>query len=57
MKVGDRVVLSKETSSSGTVVHVDDNLEDITTVRVKWDDTGDIDTQWSNKLMALSSTG
>lgn len=51
MKVGDKVVLVKEPESVGTVVQVDDNLEDITTVRVKWDDTGDIDTQWTNKLM------
>lgn len=50
-KENDRVELMNEPRCYGTVVLVDKNIEDPTTVIIRWDDCKEnTDTQWSNKL-------
>lgn len=53
--VGDRVQHYTELTAFGTIKHIDDNLPDITTVLVEWDDdVGEYDIQWSNKLIRVT---
>lgn len=53
VKVGMRVCHIKDPEATGTVISVDDNLEDVTTCVVLWDDGPSHDVQWTNKLVAI----
>lgn len=55
LKKSDRVVHIKDNSLFGTVVEVDNNLRDITTCKVIWDDDKEQepDIQWTNKLIKI----
>jgi hypothetical protein len=52
----DRVELVREPGCLGTVVHVDRNIEDPTTVEIRWDEAPETtDIQWSNKLRKIET--
>ena len=66
--VGDLVRHVKESSWTGIVTEINDNLNDVTTCRVAWDDNHDhaltleetltlprenTDIQWTNKLVRI----
>lgn len=51
--VGSRVEHKGDPGIFGTVIHIDENLYDITTCSVVWDDAdeGVVSIQWTNKLI------
>lgn len=52
---GDRVCHTREQSWIGTVIHIDTNLEDVTTCNIIWDDQpAGVDIQWTNKLLVIN---
>lgn len=63
IKKYDKVCHVKDTNLKGIVVHVDNNLKDITTCNVVWDcntveealavSINNSDIQWTNKLIVL----
>jgi len=56
LQVGDKVTHIKDSSWTGTITHIDENLIEshgVTTCNVKWDDTEELDIQWSNKLVLV----
>ena len=56
LQVGDRVNHVKDYSWCGSIVHIDGNLIEeygVTTCNVKWDDSEDLDIQWTNKLVLI----
>lgn len=48
--VGMRVQHIRDASWVGVVVDIDRNLQHPTTCQVRWDDTGNVDVQSTNKL-------
>lgn len=63
IKKFDKVSHVKDTNLKGVVVHVDENLKDITTCNIAWGcntveealavDISETDIQWTNKLIVL----
>lgn len=61
VKLYDVVNHIKDNDMKGIVIHIDDNLEDITTCRVAWDcltkeealACKETDVQWTNKLVVV----
>ena len=56
---GDLVSLRRDDTITGYITQIDDNLEDVTTCRVQWDDAdnGEEDIQWTNKIQLVTFGG
>jgi hypothetical protein len=50
--VNDRVEHIRDEGSRGTILSIDENMPDVTTCNVLWDDRGK-DIVWTNKLRLI----